>query len=141
MYPGDMPPVDESALNRIRPKRATTAGVLLIVIGALGMLLSLVILAGLGYLSDSGASVNSGYFVLFIVQIAMSAFQIASGIFALQGKSWARIAGIVICSITIAGNVINVLSGGTAPGLIGIALNGWVVATLSHPDVRAWCRY
>ena len=125
---------------RVRPRSATTAGVLLIVIGALGLLFGVLVLALANHDKNQGETVSATLFIAGYVQIVFSGVQIVNGVMVLQGKAWARVTAIVLCSLTLLIGVVSLTSGGGSTGVVGLGLNILLIRLLLNRDVIAWCR-
>jgi len=133
-YPGMLP------LRQPRPRRATTVSVLLIVFGALGLLLGLLLLALISHDKNQGQTVSGALHLSAYLQLVLSAAEVVSGILVLQGREWARILAIVLCGLNVLGGVISLFSGGGGSGIFGIGLNILLVRLLFNEDVVEWCR-
>jgi uncharacterized membrane protein (DUF2068 family) len=123
-----------------RPRRVTTAGVLLIVLGALGVLLSFFVIALLHRDQNNGDTVSGGVFFLLYLQLVLSAAEAVAGILLLQGRGWARIVAIVLCSINLAGAVISLFTGAGGSVITGILINVALIRLLTREEVVEWCR-
>jgi len=121
-----------------RPRQATTAAVLLIVIGALGVVLSLLLVSVLGDATANGAQVSGVAEFLVFAQLAVSGAQIVSGAFVLPGRHWARTLGITMTSLNLVGGILSLFSAG-AFALVGVVLNVVLISLLTGRDVRYWC--
>lgn len=129
---------DVAAPAERRPGQATTAAVLLIVIGALGVLTTVLLLSVLGDASGNGEQVSGVLQFLVFAQLALSAAQIVSGAFVLPGRHWARTLGITLTSLNLLGGILSLFSAG-ALALIGVILNITLLMLLTRRDVRYWC--
>lgn len=148
--PAASPPAPPPAAVHERPGIVTAAGVTLIVLGSLTLLVSLILLIGVGLFAGAAGSIPeseipagmSGFFgafagAIFVIMLIVAGFgvlQLVSGIQALGGRSWARIAGIVVAAIAglfallgLAGSE----GGGVIFNLILVAANGFVVWALA----------
>lgn len=122
-----------------RPRRATTAAVLLGVFGLLGILSALLLRSVVGDSVDHGQSVPAVLYVLVYAQFALSATQAICGVFVWQGRSWARVVAIVLCSVNIVGAVVSLFTGAVLQTIAGLALNIGLLRLLNNDDVREWC--
>ena len=98
-----------------RPTTVTAAGITLIVLGSLTLLLSLLLLIGVGLFAGAAGTIPEsevpagfgGLFgafagAIFIIMLIVAGFgvlQLVSGIQVLGGRSWARVTGIVVAAI------------------------------------------
>ncbi len=98
-----------------RPTTVTAAGITLIVLGALTLLVSLLLLIGVGLFAGAAGSipeseVPAGFgglfgafagaiFVIMLIVAAFGVLQLVSGIQVLGGRGWARVTGIVVAAI------------------------------------------
>jgi hypothetical protein len=122
-----------------RPRKATTVSVLLIVFGALGVLLGLLLLALISHDKNNGETVSGALYLAAYLQLVLSAAEVVCGILLLQGREAARIVAIVLCGLNIVGGLISLFSGG-GTGIVGIGLNILMVRLLFNSDVAEWCR-
>jgi len=122
-----------------RPRQATTAAILLVLFGALGIVMAFVLRMVVSDSTDHGQSVPAVLYVLVYAQFALSATQAISGVFVWQGRSWARGLGIVLCWVNIAGGVVSMFTGAVVQAITGIGLNLAMLRLLSSEDVREWC--
>lgn len=98
-----------------RPTTVTAAGITLIVLGALTLLVSLLLLIGVGLFAGVAGSIPESeipagmgglfgafagaIFVIMLIVAAFGVLQLVSGIQVLGGRNWARITGIVVAGI------------------------------------------
>lgn len=122
-----------------RPRQATMLAVLLVVFGGLGLVAALLLMSIVGDSADHGQEVPAFLYVLVYAQFVLSVALAACGIFVWQGRSWARILAIVLCSLNIAGGVVSLFSGAVFQAVAGIAVNIAMLRLLNNDDVRAWC--
>lgn len=136
----DEQPVPSTTAHREpRPRRVWTASALLIAFGLLLILVSWFLLSVVNDSAAHGRSVPSTVYVALYGQLALSLAQVVSGVFVWQGKKWALTTAKVICWLNVAGGIVTAISSSTVQALGGIAINGGILATLSHSDVADWC--
>ena len=124
-----------------RPGAATTGGVLLIVFGALAVIFSLYVISQLHATEvDYGESVDGFYYAIYVGQMVFSAVQIVAGIFLLKGREWARIVGILTCSLNLLAAIVALFTGSALAALFAFAINGGIITALTRPNVREWCQ-
>lgn len=98
-----------------RPTTVTAAGITLIVLGALTLLVSLLLLIGVGLFAGVAGSIPESeipagmgglfgafagaIFVIMLIVAGFGVLQLVSGIQVLGGRSWARVTGIVVAAI------------------------------------------
>ncbi len=122
-----------------RPSVASTGAVLLVVFGALGVLVTLVILGQFGSADDDGQSVDTIDYLIWWGQLLFSSAQIVAGVFVWRGAEWARLLGIVLCGLNMLGGLASLFGGAVLPAFVNLAANGGIIATITRPDVREWC--
>lgn len=143
--PPPPPPVVE------RPGSVTAAGITLIVLGVLTLLVSLLILIGVGLFAGAAGSIPESadmpaglggmmgafagaVFVIMLIVVAFGVLQLVSGIQVLGGRNWARVAGIVVAAIAgllaLAG-IGDSEGGGVVFSLVLVAANGFVIWALA----------
>lgn len=123
-----------------RTRQVVGVSIAMMVLGLLGLLVTWLLFSVLTDETDHGESVAAGYFVLCYVQFGLSATQILSGVFIWRGgRSWPRIAAMVICSLNLLGGVVTLFSGNIVQGLFGIVVNGALIQSLRKDDVYDWC--
>ncbi|GAA3396348.1 hypothetical protein [Cryptosporangium minutisporangium] len=130
---------DSEPTHPARPRKATTAAVLLIVFGGLGLLFALLVMSFVNDSADHGQSMAGIAYVLVYAQFALSGTQIVSGVFVWQGRDWARVLAIALCSLNIVGAAVTLISGAVFQALLAVALNVALIRALNDDDVRAWC--
>jgi hypothetical protein len=123
-----------------RPGLAGTGAVLLIVIGVLAIILSFYDIGQLHSAADDGLTVDGTDYGIDYAQMAFSLAQIASGVFLWQGREWARIVGIICCSLNLLGGIVLLFAGNPIGALINIVVNGGIIVALTRPDVRDWTK-
>jgi hypothetical protein len=138
--PADRLPYGMLPLQRPRPRRATTVSVLLIVFGALGLLIGVLLLALISHDKNKGETISTALYISAYLQLLLSAAEIAGGVLVLQGKEWARILAIVLCSLNVLGGVISLVSGGGGSGIVGMGLNLLMIRLLLNSEVAEWTR-
>jgi hypothetical protein len=146
------------ASSRVRPGRATTAGVGLIVLGSISVLVWLV-LVGLSFAvasaladpSDGGAGLHptARTYLIITVPVVFYAIQIASGALVLRGAFAGRVLGLVVSGLTVAASLAALVASITiaghlsvlaVPSVVYAGAYIWSVAALSHAETRLWCR-
>jgi hypothetical protein len=123
-----------------RPRQATTAAILLIVFGVLGILAALLLISLINNDASHGQTDPAYVYVLFYLQLVLSLAEAACGIFVWQGKAWARTLAIAVCSINIIGGVLSLFSGVAFQAIVGVILNIVLIRLLANEDVKDWCR-
>lgn len=124
-----------------RPGAATTGGVLLIVFGVLAVIFSVYAISQLHATEvDYGESVDGFYYGIWYGQMAFSAVQVVAGIFLLKGREWARIVGILTCSLNLVAAIVALFTGSVLAALVAFAINGGIIAALTRPNAREWCQ-
>jgi hypothetical protein len=122
-----------------RPRPVKTLAVLLVVFGVLGLLFALVLMSIVNDSGDHGQSVPAVLYVLVFAQLALSAAQAMSGVFIWQGRSWARVLAIVLCSVNIIGAVVSLFTGAIFQAISGAAINIGLLRLLNNYEVQVWC--
>jgi hypothetical protein len=122
-----------------RPRKATLLAVLLMVFGGLGLLVSLLLLAGVNDTAGHGQSVPAYVYVLVYAQFLLSATQGASGFFVLRGHNWARLLAIGLCSLNIIGGLVSLSTGAIFQAISAVAINVALIRLLNDHEVQAWC--
>lgn len=123
----------------VRPRQATTVAVLLSVFGGLGFLYAFLLMSVVSDSSDHGQSVPTVLYVLVWVQFALSAAQVICGVSVWQGRNWARVLAIVLCSINILGAVVSLFSGAVFQSIVAIGVNAAMLRLLNDYEVQVWC--
>ncbi|QSB14353.1 hypothetical protein JQS43_23120 [Natronosporangium hydrolyticum] len=123
-----------------RPGTVTAAAVILFVSAGLGFLVccALGVIAG-----EADVDLGGLLTLLLLFVLATAAFNVWLGYYILQGRNWARITTIVICSISIATGLIGFAmapSDGILGGCIGLILNGVVIGLLSGREATIYFR-
>ena len=131
----EFPPV-----ARIRPRNVWVAGILLIVFGALGTLLSLLLFSLVQDTESHGQSVGSLVYALAVLGILLAILEMVSGGFVIAGREWARKAAIAVCVLNAISGVITLVSTMGYQACVGIALNVALIVSLNKDDVKDWCR-
>jgi hypothetical protein len=122
-----------------RPRQVKTLAVLLVIFGVLGLLFALLLMSIVNDSGDHGQSVPAVLYVLVFVQLALSAAQAMSGVFIWQGRSWARVLAIVLCSVNIIGAVVSLFTGAIFQAISGAAINIGLLRLLNNYEVQVWC--
>ncbi|MEU4162952.1 hypothetical protein [Actinoplanes sp. NPDC026670] len=115
------------------------AAVLLAMFGGLGFLYAFLLMSAVSDSSDHGQSVSAVLYVLIYVQFALSAAQVICGVLVWQGRNWARVLAIVLCSINILGAVVSLFSGAVFQAIAAIGVNAAMLRLLSGYEVQVWC--
>ena len=139
------PPAPIAAVER--PGMVTAAGITLIVLGALTLLVSLFLLIGVGLFAGAAGSIPESeipagmgglmgafagvFFVVMLVVLAFGILQLVSGIQVLNGRSWARMTGIVVAAIAGLLALAGLADEGFIFSLILLVANGFVVWALA----------
>ena len=103
----------------------------------------LTILSGAYVTFSAGSSVVMGPVRLgLVVTLAAAVFAMIAGAALNQREEWARQGFIFVQALSILGAVVRVVASHATVGsvlalAISVALNGWIVATLRSPAVRA----
>lgn len=131
-----------------RPGMVTAAGVTLIVLGALTLLVSVILLLGVGLFAGAAGGIPESevpagmgglfgafagaIFVIMLIVAGFGVLQLVSGIQVLAGRNWARITGIVVAAIA---GLLALLGLGSNEGvvlnIILVAANGFVIWALA----------
>lgn len=122
-----------------RPRQATMLAVLLLIFGGLGIVVALLLTSIVDDSADHGRSVPAVLYVLVYAQLLLSTTMSAAGAFVWQGRSWARVLGIVLCSVNVAFAFASLFTGAVLQGLMGIAINVALLRLLNDYEVRVWC--
>ena len=122
-----------------RPRQATMLAVLLGAFGVLGILLAFLLRSIVGDSADHGQSVPAVLYILVYAQLLLSATQAISGVFIWQGREWARVLAIVLCSVNILGAVVSLFTGAILQAIGALAINIGLLRLLNNEDVREWC--
>ncbi|GAB7052457.1 hypothetical protein [Catenuloplanes indicus] len=125
---------------RTRPRQVKLVSVMLAVLGALGLVVSVALIALLGEEAGRGSDVPAWSYALLIAQLVISAVQIVTGILIWRGVAWARTAAAAICGLNVLGGVINILTGAALQSILGIVINIALIRLLFHDDVNDWLR-
>jgi len=143
--------------RRVRPKRATTAGALLIVPSVIALLIwsFLVLLAFAAGIALGGAGsvdlhLGARFYLVAVPPVAFWIMAIAVGVLVLRGASWVRIPAVVMAMLAaLAGLAGAALFIGLPDQLsvqylvIGVpyvAVNLWLVYLLMSAEVGTWCQ-
>lgn len=113
--------------------------VLLIVFGVLGVLASFLLLSVVNDTAGHGRSVPAMLYVLVFGQFFLSATQAVCGVFVRQGRNWARVLAIVLCSLNILGALVSLLTGAVLQAISAFAINAVLIRLLTDYEVQAWC--
>lgn len=122
-----------------RPREVKTLAVLLIVFGVLGLLFAFLLMSIVSDSNSHGQSVPAMLYVLAFAQFALSAAQAMSGVFIWQGRSWARVLAIVLCSVNIVGALVSLFTGAVFQAISGAAINVGLLRLLNNYEVQVWC--
>lgn len=118
-----------------RPPLVSVAGILLIVVGALGMLggLSLMVARAqdLASLSSRFANVDLARMArgIGVVAIVLGALEVLAGILVLRRSNGGRILGIALAIVGLIGGF-GTVAGGGGGGMLVLVMNGFVVYVL-----------
>ena len=145
------------AWRRVRPGKATTAGILLIVPSAIGLLLwSVLVLLALAAgraLADGGGSgglhLEPRFYLVTVLPVSFWIAAIVVGVLVLRGTPWVRAPAVVMATLAaLAGMAGAALVFGLVDGLsvqylvIGlpyVAVNIRLVYLLKSAELGAWC--
>ena len=110
-----------------RPTMVTTAAVLLIIGGVLGILGGVLILSGTG--AADAAGVGAMFVVLGLIATAVSALELYAGVQVLNLKERGRRMGIALAGVAA---IFSLLSIGRTPvnSVIGLLINGFIIYAL-----------
>lgn len=122
-----------------RPRKATMLSILLIVFGTLGILFAFILMMIVNDEGSHGRSVPAYLYVLVFAQFALSGAQAVSGVFVWQGRNWARVLAIALCSLNILGALASLFTGAVLQAISGIAINIALIRLLNDYEVQAWC--
>jgi hypothetical protein len=122
-----------------RPRQVKTLAILLIVFGVLGLLFALLLMSIVSDSAGHGQSVPAVLYVLVFAQVALSAAQAITGVFVWQGRSWARVLAIVLCSVNIVGALVSLFTGAILQAISGAAINVALIRLLNNDEVQVWC--
>jgi len=122
-----------------RPRQATILAVLLAVFGVIGLFSAYLLQLVVTDSTSHGQSVPAVLYVLVYAGFAFAAAEALCGIFIWQGRAWARILAIVLCSVNIVGAVVSLFSGAIPQAIAGVAINVGLLRMLNNEDVRDWC--
>jgi hypothetical protein len=119
-----------------RPSLVTAAAIIGIVWGALGALLSLIVMLGAFAL---GAALGG---LIFLVALALYVALLLGGVFVLQGKPprlllYAAYAAVVLGLLSFIVSLVAV-GGNAATGIIGLVIAGAIVALLWQPQSKQY---
>lgn len=133
----------------VRPGTVTTAGILMIIIGALITIFGLLSLIGGAFLSGGGdmleeqvpglngmAGAVAGVIIVFgLILLVYGILEIVAGANVLGGKGWARITGIVLAAIIGFFNLLSLFSPRQGSGilitLLVLAANAFIIWALA----------
>jgi hypothetical protein len=62
-----------------------------------------------------------------------------SGVFVLQGRNWARLLAIGLCSVNLLGAVVSLFTGAIFQAITAFAINVALIRLLNDYEVQAWC--
>jgi hypothetical protein len=138
------PPADSRPV--VRTTEVTIAGIILLVLGALGILLGGAIMLGgavvgnayrdlildqPGVTPDIANAVGGMIAIVGLILLAWSLAYVAAGIGGLRGREWGRILGIVVAIIGVLFWLLGLAGGGDRSGIIFVlvlfACHAWVL--------------
>lgn len=122
-----------------RPRQITVLAVLLTVFGLLGILAAALLMSIISDSADTGRSVPAVLYLLGYAQFALSATLALCGVFVWQGRSWARVLAIALCSVNLVGALVTLISGAVFQAIAGFAINVALIRLLTGSEVQAWC--
>ena len=130
-------PVYPGAGAARRPGTVTGAAVLAFIVGALLLLVGLIALvAGAALL---GAAVRDGLVIPFaVVSLGVGALYIWAGVWALNGRNAMLLT--IVAGIGALLQLVSLFRGGTANGVVGLAISVAILALLLTQPSRAWFR-
>jgi len=124
-----------------RPAKVTVLAILAILFGALaslGGMLSLVLVSALDAAEDLDLAFGT-LRLLAVWSLLAGAAEVFGGVFALQGRNWARLLLTAVFAVGILVNVYSLVGGsGAGTSIFGIAVGGAVIALLWQRDSTAW---
>lgn len=127
-----------------RPGGVTFAGIFLIVMGVLGLLVSLLLFLGgaafgnlFNEIEGLGALVGGVLTVVAVIVLVWALLHLAGGIGALQGKGWGRATGIVVSVIAVILFLLGLLGSLGAVQMEGAGL-GFNIAMVVLYGISAW---
>lgn len=139
--------------RRLRPRKATTAGRLLLGLGTFGLLiwlfLSALALAVGSALANTdsgdGLHLRSSTYLIITLPFCFCIVEIVAGFMVLRGKEWVRIPAIVLTAVGLVASVAGVIVLLHVPSLVvifgGYALfDLWLATLLMSAEVGTWCR-
>ena len=113
-----------------RPGQVTAAGVIMIVVGALGLLVAFALLnaaSNVGRFLDRVINPDTAR-TLGSLQLVLAAGEIVAGILVLRLSSAGRVLGIVVASLNAAGQLFALSR--NSSGALGLALNAYILFVL-----------
>ncbi len=125
---------------RRRPRQVVLVVVLLVLFGALTLVNGWAIQRIVDDSAAHGQSVPGAVYGAFSLQYALGVAQIVGAAFIWQGRQWARIVAIVVCSVNILSAVLSLVTGALYLGCLGILINAGLIRMLTLDDVADWCR-
>ncbi|GGM80367.1 hypothetical protein ACFFX1_33975 [Dactylosporangium sucinum] len=115
-----------------RPSSATTAAVLLVIIGSLGVVL------GMSMVSNASLA-GSWLLVLVLAAIGVPATEAIGGIGVWQGRRWGRWMALFGCGANLLASAVFLFNGAPLMGLIGCALYLGLCLQLCLDSIIRWC--
>jgi hypothetical protein len=137
----ELTPAERRLRKRTVARPATRSGMIwvvsiaLVLLGALGALISGTLLEDLTSHGDEGLAVGAAWLALLL-----STVQAASGIGVFVGASWSRDGARSVCVINLVVGLFLLLNEGGPATLLGLCVNFVLLVALSGEKVRAWCR-
>ena len=124
---------------RRRPGRVVLAAVVLVVFGALTVVNGWALQRIADDSAAHGQSVPAVLYGALYLQYALGLGQIVSAVFVWQGRHWARILAIVLCSVNILLALLSLAAGALYLGCLGILVNAALIRMLTLDEVTDWC--
>ncbi len=131
---------DAGAEPRRRPRQLVLAAVILVVFGALTVVNGWALQRLVDDSVAHGQSVPGVVYGALYLQYVLGLGQILSAVFVWQGREWARIVAIVVCSVNILTALLSLVAGALYLGCLGILVNAGLIRILTLRDVVDWCR-
>jgi hypothetical protein len=123
------------ARPRIRPSQVWLVSGILLVFGAIGVLLSWLMLQdALDHGDENSVVVTSA------VNLAVAVAQVISGFLVFNGTEWGRRLAIGVSAVNLIGALILLVNGLGGQAMLGIFVNLVLVVALMTEKVTAWCR-
>jgi hypothetical protein len=153
---GAAPHGHRSAAAPARPGTVTAAGIIAIVVGALGLLLGLVGLLGYAAMSSELSALQSSpelagsgldmsglttlVLVGVLILLASGVLYLVAGIATVTGRRWGAWTLIAVSVLSIVVTLVQLVTGSGGNGILGIVVSGVVLGLLVTPAAQSWLR-